>query len=219
VSVSVARRSSALRSLAMLAVLAGLAALPLLLTGFQISVLTRILVFALFGVAFNVVFGAGGMPSLGHAAFFGAGGYLVGIGTTRFDLGFAAVIIGALVIGALLGAIMGILTLRTEAVYLLLLTLAIAQAFWGLAFQQVRWTGGDNGIAGISRQLLPIGGANVATLYWAVLVIVSFFAALVWWFQRSPAGPRSAGGSATTASPPSPSPGPSPPSPASSTRS
>jgi branched-chain amino acid transport system permease protein len=178
----------AAKAVGVLLVLAAFAAVPLLATAFQTGVMSRILIFALFGVAFNVVFGAGGMPSLGHAAFFGLGGYLVGIGATRFDLGFWAVMIGALVLGGLLGALVGVLTLRTQAVYLLLLTLAVAQAFWGLAFQQVRWTGGDNGISGIPRTLLPLGGTNAATFYWAVLVIVTIFAAAVWWFQRSPAG-------------------------------
>jgi branched-chain amino acid transport system permease protein len=182
------RETTALKTLGVVLVVVGLAFVPFVATGFHTSVVSRILVFALFGVAFNVVFGAGGMPSLGHAAFFGVGGYLVGIGTLRYELGFAAVLVGALLLGGLLGTIMGVLTLRTKAVYLLLLTLAVAQAVWGLAFQQVRWTGGDNGISGIPRSILPLGATNAATYYWAVLGLVVVFIALVWWFQRSPAG-------------------------------
>ncbi|WP_052665236.1 branched-chain amino acid ABC transporter permease [Nitriliruptor alkaliphilus] len=182
------RSSAALKALSVLFLLALVAAVPLTLSGFHTGVATRIAIFALFGIAFNIVFGAGGMPSLGHAAFFGVGGYLVAIGTLRYDLGFVSVFVLALLLGGLLGALVGALTLRTNAVYLLLLTLAVGQAVWGLAFQQVRWTGGDNGLAGISRDLLPIGGANAATFYWAVLAIVTVFGTLVWWFQRSPAG-------------------------------
>lgn len=182
------RRTTAMRAGTTAVVLLVAAAVPLFASAFHTGVMTRILVFTLFGVAFNVVFGAGGMPSLGHAAFFGAGGYLVGIAASRYDVGFVVVIVGALVLGGLLGALMGLLTLRTQGVYLLLLTLAVAQAIWGLAFQQVQWTGGDNGIAGISRELLPFGGTNIATFYWAILVIVAVFIGLVWWFQQSPAG-------------------------------
>lgn len=182
------RKAAALKGIGAVAVVVVLALVPFFATGFQTGVVTRVLVFALFGVAFNVVFGAGGMPSLGHAAFFGVGGYLVGIGTLRFDLGFGAVLVGALLLGGLLGALMGVLTLRTEGVYLLLLTLAVAQAVWGLVFQQVRWTGGDNGISGIPREILPLGATNAATFYWAILGMVVVFVAIVWWYQRSPAG-------------------------------
>lgn len=129
--------------------------LPYLLNTFHLSVATRILVLSLFAVAFNLVFGFGGMPSLGHAAYFGVGGYTLGLLATRTELPVVAIIALALVFGGALGALIGVLTLRTNGIYLLLLTLAAAQALFGLAFQQVRLTGGDNGIAGISRNLLP----------------------------------------------------------------
>lgn len=182
-------RSSALLGRAGVAVgLLAAAAVPLVASAFHTGVATRILVFSLFGLAFNVVFGHGGMPSLGHAAFFGLGGYVVGIGAARGSLGFTAVVVLAIVLGGVLGALVGVLTLRTNAVYLLLLTLAVGQAMWGLTFQQVRLTGGDNGISGISRELLPIGSSNVATFYWFVLAVATLFGALLWWFQRSPVG-------------------------------
>lgn len=165
-----------------------LASVPLWATGFYTGVATRVLVFALFGLAFNIVFGAGGMPSLGHAAFFGVGGYLLGIGVTRYELGFWTVLALAVVAGALLGVVVGLLTLRTHGVYLLLLTLAVGQAVWGLAFQQVKLTNGDNGIAGIDRAGLVPGGGNTGTFYWFVLAVAAVVTALLWWFQRSPAG-------------------------------
>lgn len=174
--------------LAALAAVVAFASVPMWATPFTTGVATRIVVFALFGLAFNVVFGAGGMPSLGHAAFFGVGGYLLGIGVTRWDLGLASVLVLAVVVGALLGVVVGMLTLRSSGVYLLLLTLAVGQAVWGLAFQQVRLTGGDNGIAGLPRAELAPGGGNVATFYWFVLALVTVVAIALWWFQRSPAG-------------------------------
>ncbi|MEX2532345.1 MAG: branched-chain amino acid ABC transporter permease [Nitriliruptoraceae bacterium] len=129
--------------------------LPLILNTFHLSVATRILVLALFAVAFNLVFGFGGMPSLGHAAYFGVGGYTLGLFATGTELPILVIITLAILFGGGLGALIGVLTLRTNGIYLLLLTLAAAQALYGLAFQQVRLTGGDNGIAGISRNLLP----------------------------------------------------------------
>ena len=173
---------------ALVAIAIAVFAAPYFVSSFQIGVLSRIAVFALFGLAFNIVFGAGGMPSLGHAAFFGLGGYIIGIGTVRLDAGILTVLVLTLVLGAGLGAIVGILTLRSHGVYVLLLTLAVAQAVWGLAFQQVQWTRGDNGIAGIERGLIVPGEATLVNFYWTILVLVIVFGALVWWFQRSPAG-------------------------------
>ncbi len=187
-SASSPNRTTLLRVGGVVLIAGVLFALPYMASAFQIGVASRIVVFALFGIAFNVVFGAGGMPSLGHAAFFGLGGYMVGIGTVRMDWSFPTVLIAAVVIGALLGAFVGLLTLRSTGIYLLLLTLAVGQALWGLAFQQVRWTGGDNGIAGISRSMVVPGEATAATFYWTILTIVAVFAAIVWWYQRSPAG-------------------------------
>ena len=169
-------------------VVLALVGVPLYASPFQTGVATRIAIFALFGVAYNVVFGAGGMPSLGHAAFFGVGGYVAGLGAVRWDLSFLTILVLAVLVGGLLGAVVGTLTLRTNGVYLLLLTLAVGQAIWGLAFQQVQLTGGDNGIAGIPRGLVPFGGSNVGMFYWLVVVFACTFAALVWWYQRSPVG-------------------------------
>ena len=164
-----------------------LALLPMVLGPFHLAVVTRALIFAGYALAFNVVFGMGGMPSLGHAAFFGAGGYVVGLGVTEAELGIAALTLGTLVVGALLGLLFGVATLRTRGIYLLLLTLALGQALWGLAFQQVGLTGGDNGIAGVGRAALPFGTGEIA-LYWTVVLVVGAVTVGLWIFARSPVG-------------------------------
>ena len=163
--------------------------MPYMLSTFQMGVLVRVTIFALFGIAFNIVFGAGGMPSLGHAAFFGLGGYALGIGGGRLGYGVVGVLVLALVLSGALGFTVGLLTLRTNGIYLLLLTLAVAQAVWGLAFQQVRLTNGDNGIAGLRRELFVfVGEPSLVTFYWSSLSIALVLGLAVWWFQRSPVG-------------------------------
>lgn len=147
--------------------------LPFVLNTFYLSVTTRILVFSLFAVAFNLVFGFGGMPSLGHAAYFGVGGYTLGLLATRTDLPVVAIMLLAVLFGAALGGVIGVLTLRTNGIYLLLLTLAAAQALHGLAFQQVRITGGDNGIAGISRNLLPLVTDTASFLRFVAVAVIA----------------------------------------------
>lgn len=162
-----------------------LIALPQLVPSFYVFVATRILILGLLATAFNLVFGYGGFPALGHAAFFGLGGYTVGLGVTRADLGFIPILLISIAIGALMGLIMGVMCLKVRGIYLLLLTLALAQALFGLAFYQVALTGGDNGIANIGRVGVPSGGG---AFYLFTLFIVGICLALMWLFTKSPVG-------------------------------
>jgi len=185
--IGLARRRSFLLSRILLVVLllAALAALPYLIPSFYVYVATRILIFGLLATAYNLVFGYAGFPALGHAAFFGLGGYTVGLAITRAQLGFGWVLLLALVVGALMGVVMGAMCLKVRGIYLLLLTLTLGQALFGLAFYQVELTGGDNGIANIERLGVP-SGQNAFYLFTLVLVAVCL--AAMWLFVRSPVG-------------------------------
>ncbi len=174
-------------ALAVVVVLA-VAAVPFVASTYVVTVALRMVVLSLFALAFNIVFGAADMPSLGHAALFGTGSYVVGLGMVRWDWPFPLVVVAGLTAGALLGIVMGIATLRTQGIYLLLLTLAIGQAVWGLAFQQVRLTGGDNGISRIDRSVLTLGTDGVVGFYWAAVAVVAAAAALLYWFRISIVG-------------------------------
>lgn len=170
------------------AIVAAAAVVPFVASTYVVTIALRMVVLALFALAFNVVFGAADMPSLGHAALFGTGSYAVGLGMARWDWPFPVVVVMGLAAGALLGVVMGVATLRTQGIYLLLLTLAIGQAVWGLAFQQVRLTGGDNGIAGIDRSVLALGAEGLVGFYWAAVAVVAVAAALLYWFRISIVG-------------------------------
>lgn len=170
-----------------LAAVALLVVLPLVVASFYLFLLTRILILGLFATAFNIVFGFGGMPSLGHAALFGIGGYVVGIAVSKSDLSFPVILVLALLSGTALGVVFGLFNLRARGIYLLLLTLALAQAVHGLAYQQVALTGGDNGISGITREGLPVP-TSAPAFYWFTLVLVAMSLALMWTFMRSPVG-------------------------------
>lgn len=165
-----------------------LLAAPSVLPTYYLSAATRIVILGAFAVAFNIVFGLGGMPSLGHAAFFGTGGYVVGLGLTRWEWGFWTVLLVTLLMGAGLGLLFGVMSQRVEGIYLLLMTLALAQAIWGLAFQMVDVTGGDTGIRGVSRDAIPLPvDERSAFHYFAVAVCVGLVG-LLWMFTRSPVG-------------------------------
>lgn len=165
-----------------------LLAAPSLLPTYYLSAATRIVILGAFAVAFNIVFGFGGMPSLGHAAFFGTGGYVVGLGLTRWEWGFWTVLVVTLVMGAALGLLFGVLSQRVEGIYLLLMTLALAQAIWGLAFQMVDVTGGDTGIRGVSREVIPLPVEERAAFHYFAVVVCVGLVGMLWVFTRSPVG-------------------------------
>src|SRR5690606_4992452 len=129
--------------------------LPWIGSSFTVFVATRILILGIFAMAFDLVFGFGGMPSLGHAAFYGLGAYVVGLGITRWGWGAGTVLVVAILGAAGLGLVTGMLTLRTRGSCLVLLALAVGEAVRAVAFQQVSLTRGDNGIANIGRDTLP----------------------------------------------------------------
>lgn len=161
---------------------------PSLTDSFYTFVATRMLLLGLFATAYNTVFGFGGMSSLGHAAFFGIGGYTVGIGVTRWGWPPLVVLPVAVVLGAAVAAVFGLICLRVRGIYLLLLTLALAQAIAGLAFYQTTWTGGDNGIPNIARDGLPSSVREGDGYYLLTLAVVAVCVVLLWRYQRSPLG-------------------------------
>ncbi len=165
-----------------------LVAAPSFLATYYVSAATRIVIMGAFAVAFGIVFGLGGMPSLGHAAFFGTGGYVVALGLTRWDWGFGTIVLVVLLGGAALGFVFGLLSQRLDGIYLLLMTLALAQAIWGLAFQMVDVTGGDTGISGVDRDTIPLPVEDRDTFHYFALAVCLIIVALLWWFTRSPVG-------------------------------
>ncbi|MEX0698294.1 MAG: branched-chain amino acid ABC transporter permease [Acidimicrobiia bacterium] len=172
------------------ALLVGIALLfvvPHVISTFHTFVATRVLILAIFAMALNVVFGQGGLPSLGHAAFFGIGGYVVALGLVKWGWSFSTIVVVTVISGLVFGALVGLLTVRTEGIYLLLLTLAVGQSLWALAFE-LRITQGDNGIAGIDRATIPVDVVSPAAFYNFVLVIALILVAVMWIWVRSPVG-------------------------------
>ena len=110
----------------------------------------QILCFMVFAAAFNLLIGHAGVLSLGHAAFFGSGAYLVGIlmktGSVTPELALLAATGTTLVLGLLMGAI----AIRRQGIYFAMITLALAQLVYFIAFQSPA-TGGDDGLQGIPR--------------------------------------------------------------------
>ncbi len=172
------------RTLALVALVLA-AALPVVAGPYALSVAAEIAIFALFAASLSFLMGAGGMPSFGHAAFFGLGAY-----GAAFALKYAGLsMLGALLLGPLLGlagaGLFGWFCVRLSGVYSAMLTLAFAQIAWAVAFQWVGVTGGDNGMLGI----WPEGFARTPQgFYWLALGVAATGIALLRVLIFSPFG-------------------------------
>ncbi|KAB2922132.1 MAG: branched-chain amino acid ABC transporter permease [Dechloromonas sp.] len=156
-----------------LVLLAVLLALPTVLDSldqsFYIGFATRVLIFALAATSLNLVLGFGGMVSLGHAAFFGAGAYVAAI-CQQAGLGEALLALPLAMLGAgLLALVVGAISLRTRGVYFIMITLAFAQMVYYLFISARAW-GGDDGLALTERlRFAGFSLADDAALYYLAL--------------------------------------------------
>jgi branched-chain amino acid transport system permease protein len=176
------------------AAVAGAAALitfPLWSSGWESSryattILRDMLVLGILALSLDLLVGSAGLPSLGHAAFFGTGAYGAAIVAQRMANDDLLLGLGAAVgASALLALIIGLFAVRAAGIFFLMLTLAFAQMVFALAFQAVDLTGGSNGLAGVHRpQLLGLdfnGPEALFELVASLFVVV----VLVLWRVRS----------------------------------
>src|SRR3954468_3345036 len=137
----------------------------------------NILIYGLFALGFNLLYGYLGLLSFGHAALFGTGAYLCGIAIVHFGLPwFAAIAIGVLG-GVVMAALIGVLAIRTRGIYFAMVTMALSQCVFYLFYQAVDWTGGENGLRGVNVRTIDIFGLkldfiNPLTRYYVVAAFV-----------------------------------------------
>ncbi|MDB6098574.1 MAG: amino acid/amide transporter rane protein 2, family [Gammaproteobacteria bacterium] len=134
--------------------------------------LMKLLCFAMFACAFNLLLGFTKMLSFGHAAYFGAAAYITGWLVTVQGWGTLAGIVGGVVVAMLLGLIIGAIAVRRQGIYFAMITLALAQVVYFICLQ-AQFTGGENGLQGIPRGSLfgLIGLGEDRTMYYFVLAI------------------------------------------------
>ena len=171
------------------AVIAFLLVFPLLMPYQALAI--NILVFGLFAVGFNLLFGYTGLLSFGHAAFLGTGSYLTGIAMVHGGWHWLAALGAGVAAAALVGVVMGYLAIRTRGIYFSMVTLALAQIVYYAFYKAERWTGGENGLRGIQVPAVEVAGfrldfLNPITKYYVILV---FVAAALWFVSRLLASP------------------------------
>src|SRR5438093_1231984 len=144
------------RAIPLVACAALLLAAPPFLPPYALTLLTQILIYAIFAMSLDLLLGYTGLASLGHAAYFGVAAYVVAILTTQYHASFWLCLCAALLAASAVAAIFGLIAIRAAGVYFLMITLALGMVIWGLAFRWVSLTMGDNGISGIARpSILP----------------------------------------------------------------
>jgi len=151
--------------------------------------LMKLLCFALFACAFNLLIGFTGLLSFGHAAFFGGAGYITGWAIRDAGLPMELGIVLGVAAAALIGLVMGALAIRRQGIYFTMITLALAQMLY-FVFLQAKFTGGEDGLQGIPRGKL-LGALDLTsdlTLYYVVLAIAVAGFALVVRTIHSPFG-------------------------------
>jgi branched-chain amino acid transport system permease protein len=110
----------------------------------------NILIYALYALGFNLLFGYLGLLSFGHAALLGAGAYFCGFAIVHWGLPWYAAIAIGVGGGVVTAAAIGVLATRTRGIYFAMVTLALSQCVYYVFYQAVDWTGGENGLRGIN---------------------------------------------------------------------
>jgi branched-chain amino acid transport system permease protein len=151
--------------------------------------LAKLLCFALFACAFNLLIGYVGLLSFGHAAFFGFAAYVTGHAAKVWGLPPEVAIVAGVAAAAVLGLAFGLLAIRRQGIYFAMITLALAQMLFFFCLQ-APFTGGEDGIQAIPRGVmfgvLPL--EDTMTLYFVVLAIFIFGFLLIFRAVHSPFG-------------------------------
>ncbi|WPB58153.1 branched-chain amino acid ABC transporter permease [Xylophilus sp. GOD-11R] len=149
----------------------------------------KLMCFALFAAAFNLLLGYTGLLSFGHAAFFGGSAYMAGHAIKAWGLTPEIGLVLGTALGALLGLVFGLLAIRRQGIYFAMITLALAQMVFFAALQ-MPFTGGEDGLQGVPRGKLfgLLDLSDDRTMYYVALAIVVAAFALIVRTVHSPFG-------------------------------
>ena len=166
-----------------------LASVPLWVgSTYYVNISSQILFYAIFALGVNVLAGYAGLVSLGHAGLFGIAAYS-GAKIMNDGYGHVAVVAGALALTLAASAVFAVLALRGTGLGFVMITVALGQIVWGVAYRWISITNGDNGIA-IRGRPSPLGLslASPASFYWATLIVFVAAVASMAVFVASPFG-------------------------------
>ncbi len=155
---------------------------------YYINVTSQILIFAILALALNVLVGYAGLVSLGHAGLFAIAGYTAAL-LLQAGYGHVAAALAAIAVTIVASAVFGVLALRATGIGFLMITLAIGQIIWGVAYRWQSLTNGDNGV-NVSTRPQPFGLSlsKADAFYLATLVVFALAIGTMAVFVRSPFG-------------------------------
>jgi branched-chain amino acid transport system permease protein len=184
-----ARHASAVQAVGLLAPLAILILIPQIGSDFHTSLALTVIVFAIVAMSLDLLGGYTGLISLAHGSFFGLGSYGVAYAEGQGWHPWPSVAL-AIAVVLFVSLIFGAVAIRAGGITFIILTLALGQIIWGLAYRWVSVSGGDNGIPILVR--VDIASLDISTnpvaYYYFVLVVFCACAALLWCIVRSPFG-------------------------------
>lgn len=151
--------------------------------------LMKVLCFALFAAAFNLLLGYGGLLSFGHATFFGGAAYVTAHATKVWGLTPELAILAGVSFACLLGLVIGALAIRRQGIYFAMITLSLGQLVYFI-FLQAPFTGGEDGIQSVPRGMLfgLVSLEPTLNLYYFVLAVFALGMAFLWRVVHSPFG-------------------------------
>jgi branched-chain amino acid transport system permease protein len=146
--------------------------LPFFAGDFYINLASQILIAAIFALSLNLLVGYGGMTSLGHASYLGVAAYISALLTSRYGWGHGTAAMVSIAGTTAMAAFFGVIALRATGLGFLMITLALSQVLWGLAYRMSNVTNGDNGVGGLTRPM-PFGISLEAPgpFYWFALTV------------------------------------------------
>src|SRR6188508_2448161 len=146
--------------------------------GFSPTTINRIMVWGLFGIGFDILFGFTGLLSFGQSAFFGTGGMVAAylLTVVNFPYVMISLAIGAIVAG-LIGYLVGLIALRRTGIYFAMITVAIAEVFYFVEFNPLSdFTGGENGLPGVPAPSLHLGFTTIKfNTDWSMYAFLAFW--------------------------------------------
>ncbi len=163
---------------------------PFLPTYIQ-SLMTKILIFAIFAMSLDLLMGYAGVLSLGHAAYFGVAGYAVGILMVHYGINsFWISAPLAILLSTLVAAIFGIIVLQVRGIYCILVTFALGQLLYSIAMKWRSVTNGEYGLTGIIRPDLglPHFTWHTTSFYYFVFIVFAICFFLLYRLVKSPLG-------------------------------
>lgn len=172
------------------AAFAALALLPVLVESYTLRTAVEIMVYAMLAMSLNLILGQTGLPSMGHAAFYGAGAYAAGYVAKKISAHLLLTLSAAVGAAAVAALLVGFLAVRAAGIYFLMLTLAFGQMMKAVAHSWTAVTGGPDGLSGIPRPQLWEGLSLYTTtpFYYLSLIVFAAVFLFLWQLAGSPLG-------------------------------